>query len=143
MAKYPKRTPLEAIRRFCMECQGDLSNAKYVTDCRDMKCPFYAYRHGTPPDGQPHRPMSAIKAYCHGYCLPDGREEVANCQGDMAYAGPCPVFPFRLGVNPNRQPLSDERRLSLLEAGKKTRFLPGVKAPCKTPESTNPTQPIL
>ena len=100
MTDYPRRSPLKAVRTFCVECQGDSFPA--VTECRDLACPFYAYRHGTPPEGQPHKPLRGIKTYCSNFCLPDGgRDAVLACQGDKALSGPCPVFPFRLGVNPN------------------------------------------
>ena len=106
MSRHTKRSPLKAIRAFCVECQGDSFQA--VSECKDTACPFYAYRSGDAlPAGQ-HKPMSAIKAYCFGNCLPGAsREAIADCQGNKAYAGPCPVFPFRLGKNPN---ISEETR---------------------------------
>ena len=59
-----RRSPLRSIRAFCIECQGDLSNARrYVRECKDIACYFYPYRLGIPPEGQPHQPLSAIKTY--------------------------------------------------------------------------------
>jgi hypothetical protein len=44
-------------------------------------------------------PTQTIRAYCtHCLGLPQfNREEIRNCQGDRAYQGPCPLFPYRLG----------------------------------------------
>jgi hypothetical protein len=78
-----------------------------VRECKDIACYFYPYRLGIPPEGQPHQPLSAIKTYCFENCQAGaGRDEVLNCKGDHCYEdntvhGPCPVFPFRFGKNPN------------------------------------------
>jgi len=136
-----KRSPLEAIRRFCIECQGDLANAQYVTACRYTVCPFHAYRHGTQPDGQPHRPLSAIKAYCFDNCLPGAsREAIADCQGDKAFTGPCPVFPFRLGVNPN---ISAETREKLRQIALKNNSILLAHGVSRAKTATKTTQATL
>ena len=146
MPTYPHRSPLKAIRAFCVECQGDSFQA--VAECRDLACPFYAYRNGTPPDGQPHKPLVAIKTYCSIYCLPDGgRDAVLTCQGDKAYAGPCPVFPFRLGVNPNISAETREKaRQAALKRAVKGQFgfsKSTVHVPSEAPESTEMGRAIL
>ena len=103
------RSPLKAIRVFCIECQGDSFHA--VVECRDTACQFYAYRKGAPPARQPHKPMKAIKTHCFDNCQAGtGYQEVLHCRGDTAFAGSCPVFPFRLGVNPNVTPATREKR---------------------------------
>ena len=98
----PTRSPLKAVRAFCMQCQGNSSDG--VAECNFADCPFYDYRHGVAlPKGQ-HSPIRACKKYCHEQCqagAPSGSDEVKNCQGDKAILGPCPVFPYRLGKNPN------------------------------------------
>ena len=140
------RSPLQAIRAFCLECEGD--SPANVKDCLNPACPFYAYRLGTPPAGQSHQPMKAIKTYCFDQCQAgSGREEVLTCQGDKAALGPCPVFPFRLGVNPNISAATRERRRQAallhdplgIQKGKTSQTHGGFKAP----ESTETTQPIL
>lgn len=138
-----KRTPLQAIRRFCIECQGDFSTARYVRECKDKACPIYAYRHDENSERKKFKPLAVIKAYCHTYCLPDGHFEVLTCQGDEAFAGPCPFYPFRMGKTPYKKRLSDERRLALIEAGAKTRFAPGVNGPSRAVESTETGSPIV
>lgn len=117
MNDYPKRSPLKAIRAFCTTCQGECSRA--VAGCADTACPFYPYRHGTPPEGMKHQPMKAIRRYCLDNCqCGAGRQEVVDCGGDTALLGPCPVFPFRLGKNPNfSAEIREKRRQAALERG--------------------------
>ncbi|MDR1241799.1 MAG: hypothetical protein LBM00_03285 [Deltaproteobacteria bacterium] len=108
MTTYPRRSPLQAIRVFCVECQGD--SFQGVSECADTACPFHPYRHGTALSKGGHRPIGTIKRYCHEYCQGGvivGSYEVKDCGGDKAALGPCPVFPFRLGMNPN---ISEETR---------------------------------
>jgi hypothetical protein len=100
MSTYPKRSPLEAIRVFCIECQG--GSFQGVIECADTACAFYPYRHGTALEKGRHSPVKACKAYCSENCLAGaGYEAVKDCGGDTALLGPCPVFPFRMGTNPN------------------------------------------
>ena len=101
-----RRSPLDSIRSFCVDCLGGSPSA--VTDCNDTACPFLAYRHGVALPRGHHAPLRACKRYCAEYCQAGaGRDEVANCQGDEAIHGPCPMFPFRMGRNPN---ISEETR---------------------------------
>lgn len=117
MSKYPKRTPLEAIRVFCVECQGGSFQA--VTDCVDSQCPFFLYRHGVSLAKGQHSPVRACRKYCFENCLPgSGPDEIRNCCGDEGLLGPCPVFPFRMGRNPNISDATREsRRRAALERG--------------------------
>ena len=109
MTAYPKRTPLTAIRVFCVECQGGLTQA--VAECADADCPFHPYRHGSALEKGRHSPVKACRAYCTAYCLPEANaEEIRNCGGDTALLGPCPVFPFRMGTNPNISAETREKR---------------------------------
>jgi len=44
-------------------------------------------------------PKETVRAYCT-HCLgltQFNAEAVRDCQGDQAYAGPCPLFPYRMG----------------------------------------------
>ena len=83
MSTYPKRSPLEAIRVFCIECQG--GSFQGVSECVDT-----------------------------------------------ALLGPCPVFPFRLGVNPNYS--AEERERRKLAASKRA-----VKGVYGFPKTTHQT----
>lgn len=99
-----KRSPLGAIRVFCLECQGQSSPA--VTACMDTSCPAYNYRLGEKLPVGVHRPLPAIRTYCLTYCQSgNSSEEVKSCCGnkptDHKVQGPCQLFPFRLGKNPN------------------------------------------
>ena len=108
MIRSRRRSPLKTIRMFCLECQGSSSIA--VKECRDTTCPFQPHRYGTLPKVKGHQPMKAIRNYCLAYCQFGSRKEVINCEGDNAMSGPCPLFPFRLGVNPNITPETREKR---------------------------------
>ena len=92
-------TPLKTIRVFCLQCQSD---SQGVSECADTACPFHDYRHGKRLNSGEHRPLKACREYCTKYCLPEATaKEIHACGGDTALLGPCPVFPFRLGTNPN------------------------------------------
>lgn len=144
MSIYPRRSPLQAIRVFCVQCQG--GSAQGVTECTDNICPFYAYRFGIPPQDKKHQPMKAIKQFCLINCQVEaGRQEVVHCQGDKAMLGPCPVFPFRLGRNPNVSQATREKRR---QAASK-RAVKGVfgftkqthQHPLESPQSPNTPHP--
>ena len=142
MTTYPKRTPLEAIRVFCVECQG--GSFQGVSECGDTACPFHLYRHGSALAKGKHAPVRACRAYCFTYCLLDsGADAVRDCGGNTALLGPCPVFPFRMGKNPNRRALSPERRAALIESGRKFAFKPGAKRALEASESAETKQADL
>lgn len=70
-------------------------------------------------------PMKAIRAKCLDCCC-DQREEVKLCP-----ATTCPLYPFRLGKNPNRKAriLTDEQKKAAAERLAKARKAKkGVKA---------------
>ena len=117
MTTYPKRSPLEAIRVFCVECQG--GSFQGVTECADRDCPFHPYRHGAALAKGHHSHVRACRAFCFENCLPvAGVDTVKDCGGDTALLGPCPVFPYRLGKNPNISAATREkRRQAALERG--------------------------
>lgn len=112
-----KRTALKAIRDFCIGCQGDSFQA--VAECADAACPFHPYRHGMALEKGRHSPVRACRKYCFEHCLPEaGYETVKDCGGDTALLGPCPVYPFRLGKNPNiSEATRQKRRQAALERG--------------------------
>jgi hypothetical protein len=88
-----------------------------VAECADLHCPFHPYRHGIALDKGRHAPLRACKTYCSQNCLPDSvTEGIWDCGGDKSLLGPCPVFPFRLGTNPNvSQETRATRRAKALE----------------------------
>ncbi len=103
-----KVSALEAIRRFCVQCEGDSPTS--VTECLYKACPFYAYRMGVALPAGKHRPLKAIRTYCLEECQAGNQGQVEGCQGDTAAAGPCPAFPFRFGKSPNITPETREKR---------------------------------
>ena len=133
MIKYPKRTALEAIRFFCVECQG--GSFQGVTECHDLACAFFPYRHGEYIGSGQHKPTGAIKAYCQACC-----EDVKGCGGDTAVLGPCPVFPFRLGVNPN---ITAETRERMRQSAIKNNPLGLIQRPFDAPGSTKSRRATL
>ena len=138
MTIYPKRSPLTAIRAFCIQCQGEAYQA--IIDCADTACPFFPYRRGAALDKGAHRPLPAIRAYCRKHCLPDAADDIRTCGGDTALFGPCPVFPFRLGANPNISEATKqarrERVLKRMEEGTHNLIATRHHAPFDAPEST-------
>ena len=103
-----KFSALEAIRRFCVQCEGD--SPTNVTECLYKACPFYAYRLGVALPAGKHRPLKAIRTFCLEECQAGSQCQVEGCQGDTAAAGPCPAFPFRLGKSPNVTTETREKR---------------------------------
>lgn len=102
----PLPSPRKAIRKFCLDCEG--GNPDGVVDCLNRECPFHPYRSGKRTDAPKGRPalVRVIKGYCHEYCQAGaGRQEVMTCAGNVPAIPeampPCPLYPFRLGVNPN------------------------------------------
>ena len=139
MARDTKRSPLESIRAFCIECQG--GSFQSVTECTDAACPFSPYRHGVPLPKGHHAPLRACKRYCHESCQADGgRDEVVACRGDEAVLGPCSVFPFRLGRNPNISDATREkarqRELRKLADGSNALSFSPAQRPFQLPKST-------
>ena len=103
-----KISALEAIRRFCVQCEGD--SPTNVSECLYKACPFYAYRLGVALPAGKHRPLKAIRTFCLEECQAGSQCQVEGCQGDTAAAGPCPAFPFRLGKSPNVTTETREKR---------------------------------
>ena len=103
-----KISALEAIRRFCVQCEGDSPTS--VTECLYKACPFYAYRLGVALPAGKHRPLKAIRTFCLEECQAGNQGQVEGCQGDTAAAGPCPAFPFRMGKSPNVTTETREKR---------------------------------
>lgn len=88
----------QAIRSFCMECQGRLSHA--VDACEDHDCKLYPFRKfvAESPDishNTEEKPTRAVRQHCL-ICCGGERDEVRNCAAGKT----CTLWPFRFGVNP-------------------------------------------
>ena len=103
-----KLTPLRAIRKQCVQCMG--GSPRLVADCPGRDCPLYPYRMGR-LDGADGHTLRAIRQYCLG-CA-GSSQAVRDCYGDTAVDGPCPLYRFRFGTNPN---ISEETRQKRREA---------------------------
>lgn len=93
-----RRTPLLAIRAFCLACMG--GSAQLVAECASTTCPFHGQRTGTIEPGASRRLLKVIKAYCAGQCLSQG--DPVGCMAGRGYLdlSPCPCWPYRMGRNP-------------------------------------------
>lgn len=58
-------------------------------------------------------PLKAIKEKCLNDCCAGMRDEVVNC-----LCTKCPLYEFRLGKNPYRKPMSEEKREKMRERAK-------------------------
>ncbi len=112
-----RRTPLLAIRAFCVECMG--GSAQLVAECAASTCPFHGQRMGTIDPGASRRLLKVIKSYCAGQC--QSQEDPAGCSAGKGYLGlaPCPCWPYRLGRNPY---FSEKARAERRERGLKYGF---------------------
>jgi len=97
-------TPLEAIRKICVECAGSPYDVK---DCRsdaclggqgDKKgvCYFFPFRLGK---GRPS--VKTIRKFCLE-CMDGSSKLVAECKSC------CPLHPYRFGKSPARAGLTNK-----------------------------------
>ncbi len=102
-----RRSPLDGIRAYCLWCCG--GSPSEVSRCPSTDCACHPYRLGVIQPGAPRSLMAIIKARCLD-CMPEG---AAACDAyqDFGHHPPCPLWPFRLGRNPNYgKDLRQERR---------------------------------
>lgn len=109
----------QAIRHFCLECQGRLPKA--VDNCEDDSCPLYLFRLNDPESrldqpGLPIRPMRAVRQQCLACCANE-RDEIRNCSAGKS----CSLWEFRFGVSP-----AVYRRVKERLRGPKHFILPGL-----------------
>ena len=101
-----RRTPLLAIRAFCLACMG--GSAQLVAECAASTCPFHGQRMGAIEPGADRRLVRVIKSYCACQCLVV--EDQATCTAGKGYLdlSPCPCWPYRTVELPplNRTPRS-------------------------------------
>lgn len=109
----PRLPPVKAVRKHCLWCQQSPSG---VRDCADTDCPLSPYRMGKISPGSSPHVLAAIHAYCH-QCV-EGHDEIRSCSAFVCYLPhpPCPLYPFRMGTNPN---ISEAKRQSLSEQAQK------------------------
>lgn len=110
------RTPLEAIRKFCVICVGspyDVESCggdKFQNGGSDSKgvCHFYKYRMGS---GRPS--VKLIRKTCL-WCMGDSQDFVRDC-----WTPDCALHPYRMGTNPN---ITEETREKRRQKALKHRF---------------------
>ena len=115
--KKSNLTPMQAIRRKCLWC-CDGSHTE-VRLCPASDCPLHEYRSGKRPECANRTPLQAVKAKCRD-CYGTTWADVQKCGGLKLIDGPCTLYPFRQGTNPNisdetraRQRAAMERRLAI------------------------------
>ena len=85
--------PWRAVRRFCLDCQGE--SAPAVRACTDSHCALWEWRL---PEGEPKEfgrlVLRAVRRHCL-HCAGD-RREVRACPAREA----CPLWSLRFGVRP-------------------------------------------
>jgi len=101
-----RRSPLDGIRAYCIWCCG--GSSLEVKACPATGCDLHPYRQGVIPAGASRSLMKVIKARCLD-CMPDG---AAGCDAfqDFEHHPACPLWPFRLGRNPNYGTTQREER---------------------------------
>ncbi len=92
-----KLSALEAIRKFCLQCQGGVS--ANVTECQHTACPFYAYRLGVALPAGKHRPLKTIRTYCVEECQAGNQGLVEGPRGHR-HRWLLPCLPVSYGQKP-------------------------------------------
>ncbi len=109
-------TPLQVIRRRCLEC---VVYSSEVTKCTGKfingeTCALHPYRFGKKPVGIQNRPLKAIRAFCL-WCMSGSVKEVRLCG-----SGNCALIDWRLGCSPNKHHrMTDARKAALTKAREK------------------------
>jgi hypothetical protein len=75
---------------------------------------------------EPLTPMAVVRTKCLDCCA-GSAQEVRYC-----VAVDCPSWPYRMGSNPFRSPISEQRRAALQDAGRR---LAALAKPSKEPPS--------
>ena len=102
--KDRRLSPLKAIRKNCLECQGGSSDM--VRTCPTTQCELHAYRFGQRPENINPRPLKAIRRFCVD-CVGGQTAEIKRC------TGPCFLWHYRMGHNPARQGTGNPKNLPL------------------------------
>jgi len=92
-----RRSPLDGIRAYCLWCCG--GSPSEVNRCPSDECACHPYRLGAIQSGASRSLIKAIKDRCAD-CMPEGAEECDAYQ-EYEHHPACPLWPFRLGRNPN------------------------------------------
>ena len=92
-----QKTPLQAVRKFCIECCG--GSKPDVKTCGGDKpimcgdypcCPLFPHR-----GGRKRVSVKTIRNHCI-ICTNNSHDAIRECPSTG-----CPLYPFRMGKNPN------------------------------------------
>ena len=100
-----KRTPTEAVKFFCkVFCccgvQSMVKNCKGKVLFSEKSCPFHFYRLG-----KGRISVKIIRQHCLNFCMGGSKKAVKGCPSKD-----CPLYPFRLGTNPNYKKKGRDQR---------------------------------
>lgn len=92
-----QKTPLQAVRKFCIECCGG-SKQDVKTCCGDRpimggeypNCPLFPHR-----GGRKRISVKTIRKHCI-ICTNNSYDAIRECPSTE-----CPLYPFRMSSNPN------------------------------------------
>jgi hypothetical protein len=83
-------SPGKTVRAVCRGCIGAERFNDEIKNCSDSDCAFHLYRNGQRVS------VKILRRYCL-QCTNGSRAYIQNCP---TYC--CPVWPYRMGKNPNR-----------------------------------------
>jgi hypothetical protein len=111
-----ERAAMKAVRRFCLQCQGEVSH--FVRECLDGACALRFFRLPDAPavHEEAGRALRAVRRHCL-VCAGD-RKEARACQAEEN----CPLWPYRFGVLPSTYQRVTGRRTNPREL-----WLPGLR----------------
>lgn len=95
------RTPLRAIREWCMECSQQ--SWKEVKNCQHDDCQLHPFRMKKSVKGL--SPLKTIRKYCL-WCVVGNHKEVELCHLQHN----CPLHPYRFGKRPDTRRRQIEKR---------------------------------
>ena len=112
-----------ALRRFCLECQGN--HPPSVAACDDTDCRLHPFRQCTvTPLPEDARPLRGIRRQC--LLCADSRAEVRRCDAKDT----CPLWSYRFGV----LPATFRRVAGRRRRDKETLLLPGLEKMNRKPQ---------
>ncbi len=130
-----KPTPKRIVREYCIDC---IQTTSYATDCggaflhiTGKECPLYQYWN------KPGKvKLKPIREECVKVCMGGSFELVKNCQQGES----CPLYPYRMGKDPFRKPLSEEQKTVVAERMRELRKMRQCSSETQEVNSQSNTQ---
>lgn len=93
-----KLTPLQSIRKECLNCMGGTS--KLVVECETITCVLWSCRTGRIAESADRRLLRVIRQFCL-QCV-GSSDEVRKCTGKMLDGIVCSFHQYRRGKRPKK-----------------------------------------